>query len=544
MTLGMRIRLWAEEAPRSHLVAVTVVVTLAVVGAVLAVVSDNEPARVSAVTPAGVRTPGPAGGPAAGPAPQAPTATQGTSAGTGASGPAPATAAPRKPSAPGVPVAPGATGSVDTPEASAEAPAPEVSPGGPAPEADQAVPSPPEARTASDVGVTLDTIKIGFVLYDVGGVEATGVALDARPDFPEAIKAFVDHANAEGGVHGRRIEYVTVKQDPLSQPSQRQACITMTEDEKTFAVMEAGSTIGVAANCYPEHKTPYLYGSAQTTSEDLFRQAGGYLISTGTTGTRALLNWGSFALADGFIGPGVGKLGILTDECAPDPEMMDDVFKPFLRERGVDFVEARLSCDVGIAQQQIPGAILQFRQAGVDRVLPVVIFVIVQVFLQQADAQAWRPLYSCSDMWGLCQDLFDENYPPDQWDRTRGYTDTHSGEEASGIPYSEPVQRCSRLLEDAGLPGVTNQMGRDAAVISMCDHFTLWLTAARRAPVNLTRADLIRAVEGIGEFPTAYTQRAVFGAGKYSGGDALTQVEWRRECTCFHVIRPAQPAYV
>ena len=91
--------------------------------------------------------------------------------------------------------------------------------------------------------------------------------------------------------------------------------------------------------------------------------------------------------------------------------------------------------------------------AGVDRVLPSAIFVTVNNFLQAAEAQQFRPTYFCSDMWGMCLDVFTRNFPRNQWADTRGFTFSHSGEDKAGAPFSPAVQRCSDILEEQGVRG-------------------------------------------------------------------------------------------
>ncbi len=59
---------------------------------------------------------------------------------------------------------------------------------------------------ASDVGVTEDSIKIG------GTFPLTGVAAPGYSEIPTGAKAYFDHVNANGGVNGRKIEFV-VKDD-------------------------------------------------------------------------------------------------------------------------------------------------------------------------------------------------------------------------------------------------------------------------------------------------------------------------------------------
>ena len=59
---------------------------------------------------------------------------------------------------------------------------------------------------ASDVGVTDDTITVG------AHFPLTGVAAPGYSEIPTGAKAYFDYVNAQGGVHGRKIEYI-VKDD-------------------------------------------------------------------------------------------------------------------------------------------------------------------------------------------------------------------------------------------------------------------------------------------------------------------------------------------
>lgn len=59
---------------------------------------------------------------------------------------------------------------------------------------------------ASDVGVTEDSIKVG------GTFPLTGVAAPGYSEIPTGAKAYFDYVNANGGVHGRSIEFI-VKDD-------------------------------------------------------------------------------------------------------------------------------------------------------------------------------------------------------------------------------------------------------------------------------------------------------------------------------------------
>ena len=60
------------------------------------------------------------------------------------------------------------------------------------------------AQDASDVGVTKDTIKIGVT----GGI--TGAYPMAGRQFTGFMKRIFDKANAAGGIHGRKIQYIVM----------------------------------------------------------------------------------------------------------------------------------------------------------------------------------------------------------------------------------------------------------------------------------------------------------------------------------------------
>lgn len=512
MTPTMRIRLWARQAPRSQ-VATTAVVAVAVIAALASILVPESDAAVAgfAVTNLDPVT----GAPVAAATEATSGAPMVTSTGANAASPPPGeTPAPRLVGAPVT----AATGPAFTPEVAAE------------------------PRRASAQGITEDTIKIGFLINKTGGLDATGFAIGIRQDQPETIKAIVDWANANGGIKGRTVEYVTVEEDGTNSATWQPACVTMTEDEKVFAVMSGASHNGSGVLCYAERHVPDLNTGSVTVSEETFQRSGGYLVSSGASGSRAVLNWADVMLAEGTIGPGVGKVGLLTAECPQDVEVMDKSLKPFLERAGVDFVEGRVSCDLGAAQQQVPAAVLQMRNAGVDRVFVGVLFPTAQTFMQQASAQQWRPTYLVSDFWGNNLDFTSANYPPDQFDRTVATAFSHTGEDEAN--HSDPVKLCDKILRDAGLDGITEQMGKDSEVVSECDNFFLFMKVMEQLPLNPTHDQWPDAVARVGAVAGAYAVDARFGPGKYNGGDSYALVEWRRECTCWKQIRPHRPGRV
>lgn len=396
--------------------------------------------------------------------------------------------------------------------------------------------------TASDVGVTPATVKIGFLIAQVGGLDQAGFALGLRTDMEAVIKAYIDDLNAHGGVAGRQVTYVTTKVDPLTPSNQRAACLSMTEDQKVFAVLDSASTLGAQELCYgAEHHTPYFDTGLSTVNADYVKQSFPYQVSTSQDGTRQVVNWANYVGSRGaFTGH---KLGVLADDCAPDPDIVNHDLKPALAKYSVDPFVVTLSCDSSTAQQQIPNAVLQMRRAGVDLVFPGTIFTNVQVFLQAASAQQWHPKYSASDWYGMSLDLFTAHFPTDEWNGTQAVTSSHGGEVKAGKPLPPPIVGCNKVLAKENVPPITDYNGDSEALVH-CDSVRLFAAAMAKAGANPTRLSWANAVQQLGAFDTGFTASATFKPGKVEGGDSLALAQWSGDCSCYTQIRGHdQPAY-
>ncbi|WP_181312665.1 ABC transporter substrate-binding protein [Nocardioides campestrisoli] len=83
---------------------------------------------------------------------------------------------------------------------------------------------------ASDVGVTEDTVTIG------GHFPLTGVAAPGYSEIPTGAKAYFDYVNANGGVHGRQIEYV-VKDDGYNPTNTSKVTNELLLQDEIFAMV-------------------------------------------------------------------------------------------------------------------------------------------------------------------------------------------------------------------------------------------------------------------------------------------------------------------
>ena len=401
--------------------------------------------------------------------------------------------------------------------------------------------APQVRRTASDRGVTPDTIKIGVTRLDLNAVTRAGFAPYLREDDEQAIKAFIDAINQAGGINGRRLVPVIAKVDPLNTGDQRAKCIHLTEVEKVFAVIDVDAYIDEAGqSCFTvEHQTPYIHSAAL--GANFMRKGFPFDVTVQPDFNRILVNTILGARDAGFF-EGSAKVGLLTDDSAASAlDDRDRGVRALLHQVGVPdsrISEFRLSADATQAQSQTAQAVLQHKAANVTKVLPLTVYISVQTYLSNADAQSFRPQYWSTDFQGLSYDVVTTQFSPTQWDRTRAVTTTKNGELAAGRPLSDPAKACSKVLTDHGMPPVTGYTG-DSVILAYCDLINLFVAAMRNAGTNPTRVDWGKAVASVGELPVALYDRAIYDRpGKVSGGDSIALIEWRKECKCWVQLQP------
>ncbi|MFA9566288.1 MAG: hypothetical protein ACERLM_16560, partial [Acidimicrobiales bacterium] len=105
-----------------------------------------------------------------------------------------------------------------------------------------------EEPTASDVGVTADTLTIGYISADSSALPDLPIILDV--DEPEyGVAALVDDINERGGINGRQIQLESFFWDPLDIPASLDAiCLEAGQDNELFAVM-TNTFFGDAVPC-------------------------------------------------------------------------------------------------------------------------------------------------------------------------------------------------------------------------------------------------------------------------------------------------------
>jgi hypothetical protein len=93
----------------------------------------------------------------------------------------------------------------------------------------------PAALTASFRGVTATSIKIGIVTIDYTCIKQFVNFTEGNE--PAIAQVLIDQLNAHGGILGRKVVAVYRSICPIGNAQSLDACTSLTEDEKVFAVM-------------------------------------------------------------------------------------------------------------------------------------------------------------------------------------------------------------------------------------------------------------------------------------------------------------------
>ena len=527
MTPGMQIRLWLRSAARSQVAG-----TLAAVGAVLVLLAASV-SRGGTAPGTGLDQLGVAAGASA---------TGGTSGATttgGAAGPGPGAA---RGATTGAALGPAATvtgGSGGTTTGSTGGTTGTTT-GGPA---TGGAPSRADISRATDRGVnncdgTKPCVKLGFLIAKIGGLDASGFALNLRGDISQVIDAYVAYQNKHGGINGRPIVAVKRTTDPVDQGDQNQACTELTQQDKVFGVIDTASLIFAnTQQCFiRDNKTPLVHSYAES---EAFVDAGqGYDVTEVRSLDRIAIEWADEIGKLGFL-KGGEKVGILEDNCEPSHSVVDRLLVGGIKKYKPASIKTYESdCTAASAQAQPPGLQQQMCIDGVTHVLLATSFVAAQTFLQSADGGPCgsgprKYKYMASDYSLLASDLFTRNFNKNQFDGSLAITNQFTGITKT----SAQNQFCSSILKAAGLPGIDNSYpNADAAAI--CDYFFIFVKNAQAAGTDLTRAGWAQAAQRLGTFNGAFSPKSTYAPGKTTGGELVHAMVWHADCTCYRQTGP------
>ena len=271
---------------------------------------------------------------------------------------------------------------------------------------------------------------------------------------------------------------------------------------------------------------------------ELYGQVQGYLHAPGDfLFDRLWLTEIDRLVAQGWLTP-QSHVGLHALDTAPRQRLVETVVEPALARHGIP-IAARAAISPGEdGLGQYPGTTLQFRSAGVDRVLDVGTSPLF--FMQQAEGQGYRPQWSVDSIFGPGA-LLETAAPPEQLRGAAGmgwlpWSDVSAARNPG--PVSDQEVRCLALMDAAGQgsPAGTTKLFQ----LQLCDGFFFLQTALAQQGPGLTAQALAGAASALGDrFVSPVTFRSDFAGGRPDGAAAVRDLAFLDECGCFaYVERP------
>ena len=392
--------------------------------------------------------------------------------------------------------------------------------------------APAGGRTASDIGITPSSIKLG-VLIPADNSEKTGGSGTSFSSVVGSPKqqwtAYLDEVNSKGGILGRKLEPVFREYDGLDLDAQRAACVYLTEQAKVFAIVNSGGFYGDPILCVTQqHKTPFIGQAGEAL--DFYQKSNGLYFSTTPNKDRVLRNLVVAALRDGvFRGK---KVGILSRE-GIDAIPVDRSLKPELKADGITITyEARISSDDSAAQSQIPLEVQQMRQKGVDLIMLETGLIVANVFAQQADSQRYYPQYLTSDFASGGADIYTIGMPA-SFAGSLTYTALRTGEARAGMPEPPTDAACRKVFERRTGHTLDRTTTEYSLTVTACGILTQFAQAMGAAGANPTRHLLSEALQSLGSWNVPFSGAGSWARGKFDAPDVVRRGVWQSGCKCW-----------
>lgn len=389
-----------------------------------------------------------------------------------------------------------------------------------------------ESLTASDTGVTPETVRVGLLFMDLGGIAELGAGVDgsSREEQERAYDAFIEEANNNGGLNGRQIETYKADWDPVDPETARAACRKLAEDDEVFGVISF-AVFGDGLPCMTEqYGLPVL--NSVGTIEEFYERGDGLLFTTGLSMPRAGRNEARMLDQHGILAD--KTVGILTSEGTGYATAVANGTEPKLRELGKE-VEHKtvLPQDYAAGSSQIPVAVNQMQAKGVDLVFMSTNFIYASQFSQQADSQRYYPLYSMSELSGAASDYFLESMA----DSTEavGTNSTRQGDLHIDAPEPEIDADCRETYSEITGNDVERSTEDEeyGVVLGACGQVRQFVHAARKAGPELTRRGWADEMANLGRFAMPNSPGGSYGPQKYDAPDYVRPLRADMDCRCF-----------
>ena len=402
----------------------------------------------------------------------------------------------------------------------------------------------PEDSTAGPVpagpdtpGVSDDTITISFIITDTSAVAAAfGWETPDEGDREAQVAALVGHFNAAGGIAGRQIDAkVTVFNAITDSPVSEEAiCNAITQDDKAFAVVMTGQFQENARPCYHNANTLMFDAALYPVDNAGFEELAPYYWSPMLPSYDDLVA----GLATGLIDDGWfegATLGIIAIDSELSQRVYDEQFAPRLAAVGVEVASYNTidpTDGTSFNNDQLQ-AIINFKEAGVDKVVAIGGSRLVSWFIDTSITQNFAPAYAVTSYDAPEFNVF--NYP-EMMPGSSGISVLPGydvNDEQYSFPASPAEQECADIFTNAGLEFVERANVRTG--LMFCDVLRL-LRAAAPHMTEVSAQGVSEAMWALGDsFEAASVYGVEFTEGSYAGGDLYRRFRFDPECECMEL---------
>ncbi len=383
----------------------------------------------------------------------------------------------------------------------------------------------PELVSVDQAGVTDETISVGVTIVDWDALRELGVDQVGWGDQELIWQTLIDDINANGGVHGRKVEAVFAKYNPVLQATAEAACVALTEDVESFAVL--GGFTGPAA---PANACMAQNGVAQfTTSPDPALAATIPWVSGETAETRRLSLLGNLLVTNGTLEG--KKFGIAGYEGAK--ENVETNLLPLLAEAGLTPTatfysasdgsggQAEIDAEVAVWYEKISAEGIDFMIYADDGAG--FIGDVASLGYNGEAAVDWGELSLSGDAklpgveGGLAGTITILPFAS-AWD-TPGVQECAAKVEAAQ-PDLAPIPDPKTLPTDGDVP----QWG--TSVLNACRYLGVFMATMNAAELPTNESVLDAIENNMGSFSFSEYEFASFGPGKYDANDGFAVATW------------------
>ncbi len=383
----------------------------------------------------------------------------------------------------------------------------------------------PELVSVDQAGVTDETISIGVTLVDWDALNEMGVNQVGWGDQELIWNALIDDINANGGVKGRQLEPVFAKYNPVLQATAEAACVALTEDVESFAVL--GGFTGPAA---PANACMAQKGVAQfSTSPDPTLAATVPWVSAETSETRRLSLLGNLLVKNGTLEG--KKFGIAGYEAAK--ENVEANLLPLLAEAGFTPTatfysasdgsggQAEIDAEVAVWYEKISAEGIDFMIYADDGAG--FIGDVASLGYTGAAAVDWGELSLAGDAklpgveGGLAGTISMLPFA-NNWE-TSGVQECAAKVNAA-LPELAPIPDPATLAADGDVP----QWG--TGVMWACRYLGVFMATMNAAELPTNESVLDAIENNMASFSFAEYEFASFGPGKYDANDGFAEAAW------------------